>query len=88
MIAQMRRLGLIALPARKGQGSINAGILKLKEYKVFYTASSSNIDNERKRYVWLTDKSTGKNTNIPIDEWNHVLDASRYAVYSHFYRAT
>ena len=88
MIAQVRRLGLIALPARKGQGSINAGILKLKEYKVFYTASSSNIDNERKRYVWLTDKSTGKNTNIPIDEWNHVLDASRYAVYSHFYRAT
>lgn len=85
-VSQLRRLGVLALSARKGPGSINAGIIKMKEYKVFYTASSVNLDEERKRYMWIIDPVTGKPTNTPIDAWNHAMDASRYGVYTHFFR--
>ncbi len=70
-IAQLRRLGVRALPARKGQGSINAGIEKVNEYKVFYTASSTNIEIEKGKYKWEVDSITGKSTNTPIDAFNH-----------------
>jgi phage terminase large subunit len=89
MITQQRRLSkgnLLILPAKKGTGSINAGIEKLKEFKVFYTASSKNIHEERKRYMWVIDPVTGKPTNAPIDQWNHALDAIRYGVYTHYFR--
>lgn len=85
-IRQLRLLGIRAIAARKGQGSVNSGIIKLKEYKVFYTASSKNLAEERKRYMWDIDKDTGKPINTPVDAWNHCLDAARYGVYSHFYR--
>lgn len=85
-IAQLRRLSMLALPARKGQGSINAGIVKLKEYKVRYTASSVNIDEERRRYTWIANPDTGKSTNTPIDQWNHCMDAARYGVYTHYFK--
>lgn len=85
-IRQLRGLELLAIAARKGQGSVNAGIIKLKEYSVFYTASSKNLAEERKRYMWLVDPDNGKPTNTPVDAWNHLLDACRYGVYSHFYR--
>lgn len=86
-ITQLRRLGVLALPARKGQGSVNAGIVKLKEYKVFYTASSINLHQERQRYVWMNDTITGKHTNSPIDQWNHLIDAGRMGVYTHYFRS-
>lgn len=85
-ISQLRRLGLLALPARKGQGSINAGIVKLKEFKVFYTDSSANLDEERRRYIWINNPSSGKATNTPIDQWNHLIDSIRYGVYTHYFR--
>lgn len=84
---QMRREGgCLWLPARKGAPSIEAGIMKLKEYKVFYTASSENLHEERKRYVWINDKHTGKPTNAPIDMFNHLIDAGRYSVFTHYFR--
>ena len=85
MVTQLRSLGLYCLPANKGKGSINAGISKLKEYNVYYTASSKNLAEERKRYMWVKDKITGKPTNTPVDTYNHLLDAIRYAVYTHFF---
>jgi phage terminase large subunit len=87
MIRQLRQLGLLAIAARKGPGSINAGILKVNEYEVFYTASSKNIDFERKRYMFLKDPVTGKFLNTPIDLDNHHMDEIRMGVYTHYYRA-
>lgn len=84
-VSQLRRLGMLALPARKGQGSINSGILKLKEYKVYYTESSKNLDVERSKYMWVIDSITGKATNTPIDQFNHLIDSIRYGVYTHFF---
>lgn len=78
---------LLAIAARKGLGSIKAGIAKVNEYDVFVTASSKNVEEERKKYMWLIDPDTGKPTNTPIDKDNHLMDAIRYGIYSHFYRS-
>lgn len=87
MIKQLRQLELLAIPARKGPGSIKAGILKVNEYEVYYTASSKNIDYERKKYMWLMDPDTGKPTNEPVDIDNHHMDEIRMAIYTRFWRA-
>lgn len=85
-IRQLRELGLLSIAARKGNGSIKAGIQKVNEYEIFYTASSTNIDFERKRYMYDKDKTTGKTLNYPVDQYNHLMDAIRYGIYSHFFR--
>lgn len=86
MIRQLRNLDILAIPARKGQGSIRAGISKMNEYNIFYTASSKNLKTELSKYMWIIDPDTGKSTNTPIDAWNHLCDSVRYAVYTHFWR--
>lgn len=86
-IRQLRMLDLMAIAAQKGPGSIKAGISKVKEYNIFYTASSIHIKDELSKYMWMIDPETGKATNVPVDANNHLMDAIRYGIYSHFYRA-
>lgn len=86
-IAQLRRHSVLAIPARKGPGSINSGIQKMKEFNIHYTASSLNLHDEKQKYMWVIDPITGKPTNTPVDQFNHLWDAARYAVYTHFFRA-
>lgn len=85
-IIQLRKHGLLALQSIKGAGSINSGIIKVKEYKLFYTESSINFHNERQKYMWKTDKLTGKSINTPEDNFNHLMDAMRYGIYTHLFR--
>ena len=87
MIKQLRKLGVQAFPARKGQGSINAGIELLKQFNVKYTASSRNLHRERSKYIWEVEKDTGRVTNIPVDNNNHTFDAIRYGAYTKYLRA-
>lgn len=83
MIRQLRNEGIMnAIPARKGPGSVNSGIERLKQLRVFYTHQSQNLHRERGMYVWITDEKTGKLTNVPIDQNNHAIDAVRYGEYS------
>ena len=86
MIRQLRQMDLMAIPARKGPNSINPGISKVNEYEVYYTKSSKNIEFERAKYMWQKDEVTGRFINVPSELDNHLMDAIRYAVYSHFYR--
>lgn len=86
-ISQLRRLDIMALQARKGQGSVKAGILKMREYNVFYTASSVNLHIEKSKYMWEIDKDTGKPTNSPKAGFDHLMDAARYGVYTKFFRS-
>ena len=81
-IREMRKLDLLSIPARKGPNSVRPGIAKVREYKVYYTASSKNIDFERKRYMFIRDTLTNKFTNEPVDKDNHLMDAIRYAMES------
>lgn len=66
-------------PAIKGDGSVKAGISKIKECKVYVTENSSNIWNEYQEYKWMLD-ANGVPTDNPIDKYNHLLDAIRYGV--------
>jgi len=87
MIRLLRNEGIqYAQPARKGQGSISAGIKCLKSYDVKYTNSSKNIHRERGMYVWEKDKITGLPINVPIERHNHCFDSIRYGVYTKYLR--
>jgi phage terminase large subunit len=68
-------------PALKGQDSVRAGIDLLLGKKVAYTESSTNLDQENHEYKWALDKNK-EPTNKPIDDFNHLKDATRYAVAS------
>jgi phage terminase large subunit len=66
-------------PALKGPDSIRAGISKIRQYKIRVTARSRNLIRELKNYRWKIDKD-GNSLNVPIDNYNHGLDAVRYVV--------
>jgi len=88
MIRELRKFGVYnALAARKGAGSIKAGIRLLNTFDVRYTNNSKNIHKERSLYIYEFDKVSGKFTNIPIEYNNHAMDAIRYGTYSHYLRA-
>lgn len=83
-IATLRVKGIDAVLAQKGDGSIDDGIQKLKKLTCYYTKRSVNLKKELNTYQWVT---YGKVvTNIPVDEFNHAIDACRYAYYSKFFR--
>lgn len=71
--------------AVKGQGSILSGIEKVKEYKLHITESSVDLIDELNKYCYIMGRD-GKLLEKPIDDFNHALDAMRYAVYSHTYK--
>ena len=88
MIKALRKVGLQnVFPARKGQGSVNAGIALLKTMTVKYTNDSKNLHRERGQYVWEKEKDTGRSTNIPVDKNNHAIDSIRYPVYTRYLKA-
>ena len=36
---------------------------------------------ELSNYIWQPDRDTGKPSNEPMDEYNHLMDALRYATF-------
>lgn len=67
------------IPCIKGADSVNYGISVMKQYKILITESSLNAITEFRNYKWLTDKN-GKSLNVPVDNFNHLIDAARYAI--------
>jgi len=61
-------------PCVKGAGSIKKGIKDILSYKLIVCGESDNLVKELNNYSW-NDRKAG----IPIDAWNHLLDAMRYA---------
>lgn len=76
-IDELKLYGINILPANKGQGSVLQGIQKLQDQQVSITKRSTNGIKEYRNYMWMTDKE-GRIINVPIDMWNHFMDASRY----------
>jgi phage terminase large subunit len=75
---QRKQYGLKVLPVIKGKDSINYGIQLIQEQPFKVTSRSSNLIKELQNYVWSKDKE-GNLLSIPIDTWNHGLDALRYS---------
>jgi phage terminase large subunit len=51
----------------------------MKEFKINVTKSSLNVIKEFRNYQWKKNKD-GEFEEIPIDNWNHAMDAIRYGV--------
>lgn len=71
--------GLNVVSARKGPGSIKAGIEWLQGYEIVISPDCTNMIDESRLYTWHVDKFTGKILDVPIDDHNHGWDAIRYA---------
>ena len=77
-IKELQLLGVRIDGAEKGRDSITYGIQHIQQYEKFYvTARSINLISELRKYKWKTDK-TGNSLNVPIDDFNHCIDAIRY----------
>ena len=77
-IAELKAKGFNVNGVKKGPGSINEGIDILKRYKIYITERSVNLKKENENYSWKIDFATGKALNVPIDDFNHGIDAVRY----------
>ena len=55
--------------------SIYEGIKHIQGYKIVITPNSVNVRNELCNYVWHDKKG-----ETPVDDFNHAMDALRYAV--------
>jgi phage terminase large subunit len=75
LIDELKHKGINIKPAEKGQGSVSAGILMLQDYTLIVHPDSYNLKKELRNYVWLD-----KGSKLVIDDYNHLLDALRYAV--------
>lgn len=76
-IAEVRGHGFRMRGCPKGADSIRSGIDKLRSIPIFITSSSTNVIKELRGYVWKKDR-TGEATGVPVDAYNHALDALRY----------
>lgn len=76
-IHELQLAGVRAIAADKGADSVRAGIDLMLQQKMFLTQRSVNGIKEFRNYQWKVGKD-GKPLNVPIDYWNHFIDATRY----------
>ena len=79
-IAELQQRRIKAMPCIKGRGSISAGIAQVSQFRLHVTKRSVKLLDELDNYKWIKDEGTDTYTNVPIDQYNHALDALRYAV--------
>lgn len=83
----LRRNGFNAVSAKKGAGSVKAGISFLQDMKIICHESCVNVAAELENYVYLKDKKTGQYVEDSYDhDFSHTMDALRYS-YSDLYSA-
>ena len=78
-IDELNTLGLKVTGAKKGRDSINNGIQWIQELEIIIHPRCVNFLTEISNYTWGTDKF-GTKLNTPIDDFNHLMDAMRYAL--------
>lgn len=83
-IVELRQHGLSTYPAIKGGGSVASQIFYLFNFRILY--QGENIDNERKKYKWKERRGGDNFDNVPLDAYNHAMDAARYGIYTHLVR--
>lgn len=81
LIDEIYNAGIDIKAVKKFPGSIQAGIMKMQEYKIHITKRSTNAIKEFRNYTYRQDKE-GKWLNEPIDMYNHIVDSARYVIMS------
>lgn len=77
-IKELKELGLKVQSARKGPDSIRNGIQFIQGYRIFVHPRCVNFMTEISNYTWDKDRF-GNTLNQPVDDFNHLMDAMRYA---------
>ena len=80
-IDELNTLGLRVTGAKKGKDSILNGIQWIQDLEIIIHPRCVNFITEISNYTWDTDKF-GNKLNKPIDDFNHLMDAMRYALES------
>lgn len=78
-IDELKGLGLRVTGARKGKDSVINGIQFIQDFEIVVHPRCVNFITEIGNYTWDTDKF-GNKLNCPIDDFNHLMDAMRYAL--------
>ncbi len=78
-IDELKGLGIRVNGAAKGKDSIQNGIQWIQDLEIIIHPRCVNFLTEISNYTWDTDKF-GVKLNVPIDDFNHLMDAMRYAL--------
>lgn len=79
-IEELRQAGIVHIrAARKGPDSVRNGIQFIQDFRILVHPRCVNYLTEISNYTWDTDRF-GKKLNVPIDDFNHLMDAMRYAL--------
>lgn len=81
-IDELKSLGLRVKGATKGKDSIKNGIQWIQDLEIIIHPRCVNFITEISNYTWDKDKF-GNKLNVPIDDFNHLMDAMRYALEGH-----
>ena len=80
-IDRLYTLGLSRITAaRKGPDSKIHGIDYIQDYHIIVHPKCVNFITEISNYTWAKDSKTGNALNKPIDDFDHLMDAMRYAL--------
>ena len=77
-IDELKYLGLRVKGAKKGKDSILNGIQYIQDFQIIIHPRCVNFLTEINNYSWDEDKF-GNKLNKPVDDFNHLMDAMRYA---------
>lgn len=78
-IDELDAYGLRIEGAVKGKDSINNGIQFIQDFEIIIHPRCVNFLTEISNYIWAKDKFNNT-LNKPIDDFNHLMDAMRYAL--------
>lgn len=78
-IDELYDYGLRIKGAKKGRDSIMNGIQWIQDLKIVIHPRCTNFITEISNYTWDKDRF-GKTLNVPVDDFNHLMDAMRYAL--------
>ena len=81
-IDELKSLGLRVKAAMKGKDSIQNGIQWIQDLEIIIHPKCVNFLTEISNYTWDKDKFDNR-LNVPIDDFNHLMDAMRYALEQH-----
>ena len=78
-IDELKGYGLRVKGAKKGKDSILNGVQWIQDLEIIIHPRCVNFITEISNYTWDEDKF-GNKINEPIDDFNHLMDAMRYAL--------
>ena len=78
-IDELKSLGLRVKAALKGKDSVQNGVQWIQDLEIIIHPKCVNFLTEISNYTWDQDKF-GNKLNVPIDDFNHLMDAMRYGL--------